>query len=350
MMIPFLTVMPIVQLILLSYAANPDVKNLQIGVVDWDQSPSSRLLQQKFVGNGYFKIASSGHSVEEMMEGLEREEVDMILTIPMDFEKSLMNRTPADVQLLINGVNSQKAGLASNYAQNVVAGFNKEWAEKNTGVVPEWNPSIEKSFWYNPKLDYKIFMVPGILAVLVTILTAFLSGINIVREKEIGTIEQLNVTPIKKYQFFIGKLFPFWIIGLFILGLGLFIGYALFGIEVQGNLLILYAFVGLYLLAVLGIGLLISALVDTQQQSMFLSWFFMIIFVIMSGIFTPTDSMPEWAKLINVINPIKYLVEVMRQVMLKGSGFSDITHQFMMISLFAIGFNALAVWRYRKTV
>lgn len=349
-MIPFLTVMPIVQLILLSYAANLDVKNLQIGVVDWDRSQSSQLLQQKFVGNGYFKIAASGHSVDEMMEGLERDEVDLIFTIPKDFEKALMNHVPANVQLLINGVNSQKAGLASNYSQNVIASFNKEWAEEHTGLVPEINPSIQKSFWYNPKLDYKIFMVPGILAVLVTILTAFLSGINIVREKEIGTIEQLNVTPIKKYQFFIGKLFPFWIIGLLILGLGLLIGYALFGIEIQGSLLLLYAFVGLYLLAVLGIGLLISTLADTQQQSMFLTWFFMIIFVIMSGIFTPTDSMPEWAKTINVINPIKYLVEVMRQVMLKGSEFRDITHQFMMMALFAVGFNALAVWRYRKTV
>lgn len=349
-MIPFLTVMPIVQLILLSYTVNFEVKNLQLGVVDWDQSTASRLLLHKFAGNGYFNIVSNGFSVDEQMGAMERDKVDMILTIPKDFEKNLTRQMPANVQLLINGVNNQKAGLANNYSQMVIAGFNNEWAQMNSGQKPQLNPVIEKSFWYNPKLDYKIFMVPGILSILVTILTAFLAGINIVREREIGTIEQLNVTPIKKYQFFIGKLFPFWVIGLFLLSFGLLLGYLLFGIVVHGSILLLYAFVALTLFAVLGIGLLISTMAETQQQSMFLTWFFVIIFGIMGGVFTPTESMPDWSKVVNTINPIKYLVEVMRQVMLKESDFWNLKNEFAIMALFAVGFNALAVWRYRKTV
>ncbi len=350
MMIPLLTVLPILQLILLSYAATYEVKNLKMGVADWDKSGASQLLLSKFSASGYFNVVEYGYSSKILMEGMDREEVDMILTIPEDFEKSLLNGSQANVQLLLNGVNSQKAGIATNYTQQVFAGFNREWAADHFGKVPELNPNIQRSFWYNPELDYKLFMVPGILAVLVTLLTAFLAGINIVREKEIGTIEQLNVTPIKKYQFFIGKLFPFWLIGLAILGFGLAVGYVLFGIGVEGSLLVLFAYAALYLLAVLGIGLLISTLVETQQQSMFLTWFFLIIFVIMSGIFTPTDSMPQWAKVVNTINPLKYLVEVMRQIMLKGSDFADIAQSFLIMTGFAIGFNLLAVLRYKKTV
>ena len=350
MMIPFITLMPVVQLIVLSYAATFEVKHLKIGVNDQDHSEASELLLQKFSGSGYFQITEAAFSTDVLLEDMQRDEVDMVLTIPKDFEKDLTNGAAANVQLLINGVNSQKAGLASAYSQGVLARFNKEWAAEHFGQVPELNPKIEKSYWYNPELDYKLFMVPGILAVLVTIVTAFLTGINVVREKEIGTIEQLNVTPIKKYQFFIGKLFPFWVIGLFLLSLGLLVGYLFFGITTEGSLPLLFAFVALYLLAILGFGLLISTLAETQQQSMFLTWFFAVIFILMSGIFTPVDSMPEWAKIINTINPLKYLVEVMRQVMLKGSGFSDIAQYFLIMLGFAFGFNSLAVWRYRKTV
>ncbi len=349
-MVPFLTILPIVQLIMLSYAATFEVKGLKLGVNDQDRSGASQELLQKFSGTGYFEIVKTSFSTDALLVNLDKDEVDLIITIPKDFEKDLTNGMPAQVQLLINGVNNQKAGLASNYSQNVLAGFNKQWAFDHFGQVAIVNPKVEKSFWYNPELDYKIFMVPGILAVLVTLLTVFLSGINIVREKELGTIEQLNVSPIKKYQFFIGKLFPFWLIGLAILAFGLGIGYVLFGITVEGSLFVLFSFAAIYLLAVLGLGLFISTLAETQQQSMFLSWFFLIIFVLMSGIFTPTDSMPEWAQIMNTINPLKYLVQVMRQVMLKGSGMAEVANSFFIMALFAIGFNALAVWRYKKTV
>ena len=179
-------------------------------------------------------------------------------------------------------------------------------------------------FWYNETLNYKTFMVPGILVLLVTMITLFLSGMNIVREKEIGTLEQINVTPIKKYQFIIGKLFPFWLLGLVLLTIGLIISKLLFDIPILGSLSLMYFYTSIYILVILGIGLFISNFTNTQQQAMFIAWFFMVIFILMSGLFTPIASMPPWAQTITDFNPIKYYVEVMRMVMLKGAGLKDI--------------------------
>jgi ABC-2 type transport system permease protein len=192
-------------------------------------------------------------------------------------------------------------------------------------------------------------MVPGILVLLVTMVTLFLSGMNIVREKEIGTLEQINVTPIKKHQFIIGKLLPFWILGMSILTIGLFIAKLVFNTPMVGSLLLLYGFTSIYILLVLGIGLFISNFTDTQQQAMFIAWFFMVIFILMSGLFTPIESMPKWAQAITEFNPVKYFVEVMRMVMLKGSTFMDILPQFAKTLVYALIINSLAVWRYRKT-
>jgi ABC-2 type transport system permease protein len=179
--------------------------------------------------------------------------------------------------------------------------------------------------------------------------TLFLSGMNIVREKEIGTLEQINVTPIKKHQFIIGKLLPFWILGMSILTIGLFIAKLVFNTPMVGSLLLLYGFTSIYILLVLGIGLFISNFTDTQQQAMFIAWFFMVIFILMSGLFTPIESMPKWAQAITEFNPVKYFVEVMRMVMLKGSTFMDILPQFAKTLVYALIINSLAVWRYRKT-
>jgi len=191
-------------------------------------------------------------------------------------------------------------------------------------------------------------MVPGILVLLVTMIGIFLAGMNIVREKEIGTIEQINITPIKKYQFITGKLLPFWIIGQFELALGLTIGKLLFGIPILGNLAVIFLFSSVYLLVILGIGLLISTLNNTQQQAMFISWFFMVIFILMSGLFTPVESMPVWAQKLNIVNPVSYFIQVVRMVILKGSGLIDIWRQFLSISVYAVLILSFAVWRYRK--
>ena len=192
-------------------------------------------------------------------------------------------------------------------------------------------------------------MAPGILAILVTLVGMFLAGMNLVREKEIGTIEQLNVTPIKKYQFIIGKLVPFWLIGLFDLAFGLVIAKLFFNLPMVGSLFLLFGFASVYLIGVLGLGLFISTVSDTQQQVMFVSYFFLIIFILMGGIFTPVESMPNWAQEVNRINPIFYFMRIMRMVVLKGSDFFDLIKEFISLVVLGITFLSLAIWRYRKT-
>jgi len=176
----------------------------------------------------------------------------------------------------------------------------------------------------------------------------FLTALNIVREKETGTIEQINVTPVKKYQLLAGKLVPFWIIALFELGFGLILGKILFKIPVEGSIVLLFSFAGVFLLAVLGIGLLISTMANTQQQVMFMVFFFMLTFILMSGIFTPEESMPYWAQKVNLLNPFSYFMRVIRMILLKGSGFKDILRDFTAITIYSILILSTAIWRYRK--
>jgi ABC-2 type transport system permease protein len=192
-------------------------------------------------------------------------------------------------------------------------------------------------------------MVPGILVVLVTIIGMFLTALNLVREKEIGTIEQINVTPIKRYQFILGKLTPFWIIAMFELAFGLLIGKILFNIPINGSLLLLFSFAGIFLIVALAGGLILSSSSSSQQQVMFLAFFFMIVFILMSGIFTSTESMPNWAKTFNYINPLCYFMKVNRMVLLKGANFSDISDSFISISILAGTVLSIAILRYRKT-
>jgi ABC-2 type transport system permease protein len=213
-------------------------------------------------------------------------------------------------------------------------------------------PTIEVSVLnrFNPLLNYPFFMVPGILVFLVTMIGAYMCSLNIVKEKEVGTIEQINVTPIKKYQFILGKLIPFWIIGMFMFSAGLFgVARLVYQIVPSGSLLVLYGFLSIYLIALLGIGLLISTYSSTQQQAMSLAFFMMMIFLLMSGLFTSVDSMPEWAQWIARFNPVTYFIEVMRMIVLKGSGASDIRHHFLVISMMAVFFNTWAILNYRKT-
>jgi ABC-2 type transport system permease protein len=197
-------------------------------------------------------------------------------------------------------------------------------------------------------MNYKYFMVPGILVILVTMVGSFLAALNIVKEKEIGTIEQINVTPVKKYQFILGKLIPFWILGLLILSIGLLISRIAYGIIPAGSLFTVYAFAAVYLLAVLGLGLLVSTFTSTQQQAMLISFFMMMVFILLGGLYTSIDSMPQWAQVITKINPVSYFIDVMRMVVLKGSGLADIKNHLLTVLGFAVVFNGWAIISYRK--
>lgn len=351
-MLPVIIIVPFVQLLILVYAATFEMKQIDMVIIDHDLSTISRRLTSKFEGSPFFKLHSFTFSMNEAESLLTNDKADIIIKIPEGFEKDLMKGQKARVQLLINAINATSAGLTNAYSNYVIADFNRNILAENINYINPVhlkNININYSYWYNSKLDYKIYMLPGILVILVTLIGTFLAALNIVREKEMGTIEQINVTPIRKYQFIAGKLIPFWIIAMAELAFGLVIGKVLFDIPFVGSLPLLFGFAAVYLLVALGLGLFISTMADTQQQVMFIIFFFLVTFILMSGIFTPTESMPTWAHYVNIINPFAYFMRVIRMVLLKGSGFTDISKEFYSLLVYACIIISLAVWRYRKT-
>jgi len=345
-------VMPVLQLIILPFAANYEMKNISLSIVDHDHSEYSRELINKFTSSGYFRLTNLSPSYEEALKVIEAEKADLIIEIPQSFEKDLIRENQSKIMISANAINGQTAGLAVSYSNAIIREFNNE-------IRTEWiqpprlnaQPTIEitSSNWFNPKMNYKYFIVPGVLALLVTLVGFILTSLNIVKEKEAGTIEQLNVSPIKKYQFILGKLIPFWILGMVVLIIGFAISFIIYGIVPEGRFLIGFSFAGIYLIAILGFGLLTSTFAETQQQAMFIAYFFMMIFVLLGGLFAPIENMPDWAKYLTYINPVSYLIEVMRMLVLKGSGFSDLAKHFAIVTAFAVVFNALAILNYKKT-
>jgi ABC-2 type transport system permease protein len=351
MMLPIIFVVPFVQLLILVHAATFEMKNIKVSVIDLDMSSSSRKMVSKFQGSPFFIIKNTSFSDKEAQQEMKKGNVDMILHIPYGFERKLVKENSAKVQVVINAINGASAGLNSAYSMMIILDFNRELLVdflSPATLASTQNINVTTSYWYNPKLNYKTYMVPGILCLLVTIIAFLLSGMNIVREKEIGTIEQINVTPIRKVQFIAGKLLPFWIIALFELAFGLVIGKLLFSIPIIGSLWLIFLSAAVYIFVILGFGLLISTMTNTQQQSMLVSFFFMVIFILMSGLFTSIESMPVWAQNLDRINPIAYFIRIMRMVMLKGSNFYDIRESFYSLVVYALAIISFAVWRYRK--
>ena len=352
LILPFIFVVPVVQMILLTYAASLEMKGITMAVVDQDHSQASRLLVSRFQGSPFFDINLVSSDYQEAVDQLTSDHVDVILHMQRDFEKKLYSEKKTDLQLLVNAINATEAGLINAYCTQIINDFNgqlrTEWFGLD-GAGSKTTLDIIPTYWYNPLLDFKIYMFSGILVIIVTIIGMLLTALNLVREKEIGTTEQINVTPIRKYQFILAKLIPFMVIALFELAFGLVIGRLLFGLPMVGSIGLLFLFTCVYLLAVLGIGLFLSTISNTQQQLIYLVFFFMLTFVMMSGVFTPADSMPIWAQKINLANPMAYFMKVIRMILLKGSGFRDISREFYSLLVFAVLILSLAIANYRKT-
>ncbi len=344
-------IMPVIQLMVLPWAADYEVKNIKLAVTDQDHSEYSRQLINKITASGYFILTDYTASYSGALQQIEKDEADVVLQIPAKFEKDLVKQNEASLFLAINAINGVKANLGGAYLRTIIQDYNRqvrtEWIQFPR-FSPETQIEVTSSNWFNPLMNYKYFMVPGILVILLTLVGTNLASVNIVREKEIGTIEQINVTPIKKYHFILGKLIPFWILGLAVLTIGLLISRLAYGIIPAGSFLTIYVFAALYLFAVLGLGLLLSTYSVNQQQAMLLSFFLMMIFILLGGLYTSIDSMPEWAKWITRFNPVSYFIDVMRMVILKGSGLADIKHHLLVMTGFAVVFNGWAVLSYRK--
>jgi ABC-2 type transport system permease protein len=344
-------VMPVIQLIVFPFAANYEVKNVLLSVVDHDQSSYSQKFINKISGSGYFKLTDLSPSYNKAMRSIESGDADLIIEIPAGFEKALVKENKSTMLIAVNAVNGVKANLGGAYAASIIRDFNTdiraEWTQ-----FPKVNPQptieITSSNWYNATMNYKIFMVPAILVTLLTLIGSLMAALNIVHEKEVGTIEQINVSPITKVQFILGKLIPFWILGLVTLTLGLIVSWLFYNIIPVGSIALIYLFGMVFLFTLLGVGLLISTFAETQTQATFVSFFVMMLFMLLGGLYTPIESMPEWAKWITKINPVAYFIEVIRMIVLKGSGFADVRTDFFSVLGLGIFFNTWAVINYRK--
>jgi ABC-2 type transport system permease protein len=350
-LLPVIFGLPLIQLLIMPLAANFDVKNINLAIVDKDRSTYTQQLITRIAASGYFRIAGYHADYAHALQQVEGEEADIILEIPAHFETDLVRDNKASVYLAADAINGTKAGLGSAYLNTILADYNSE-------VRTKWLPAqsttagtvdITYANWFNPYMNYRLFMVPGILVLLVTMVCGFIAALNIVKEKEIGTIEQINVTPIRKWQFIMGKMIPFWVIGMVDFTLGLLLARFVYGIIPTGSVALLYLFLSVYLVALLGFGLLISTYSNNQVQAMFVAFFFIMISMLMSGLFVSVDNMPPWAKLIARLTPVAHFVDVMRMIVLKGSRFADIQYKLLIELAFAVVLNGWAIFNYRKT-
>lgn len=346
--------LPIMMLLIMPWAANQEVRNIKLCVIDNDRTTVSGNLTRKISSSGYFILTDIENTYEEALRRVEAGSADIILEIPVDFEKTLKTRGIGNVMISANSVNGTKGTLGSSYLSSILNDYAGELGTRFAASPPDGaymnsaSFNIMPHYKFNPHLDYKVFMVPALMVMLLTMLTGFLPALNIVGEKESGTIEQINVTPTKRVLFILAKLIPYWVIGFIVLSICMLLAVWVYGLIPSGSLLTIYLFAMIYIFVVSGMGLVVSNYSDTMQQAMFVMFFFVMIFLLMSGLFTPVASMPDWAQAITIINPLKYFIQVMRLVYLKGSALPELTTQFFALCGFAIVLNLWAVLSYKK--
>ncbi|TFD96878.1 ABC transporter permease [Dysgonomonas capnocytophagoides] len=344
--------MPVMMILVMPWAANQEVKNIKLSVVDNDHSSYSERLINKVIASGYFILEDVSASNNEAMKSIESGSADIILDIRPEFEKDLIKTGTANVMISANAVNGTKGGLGSGYLSAIMNDFASEISAElgltvDKGITPVIN--IEPHNKYNVFMDYKVFMLPALAVMLLTMIAGFLPALNIVGEKEAGTIEQMNVTPVNRLVFILAKLIPYWIIGFIVLSICFILSALVYGLCPVGNLLTIYLYASVYILTVSGLGLVISNYSDSMQQAMFVMFFFMLILILLSGLYTPISSMPEWAQMITKFNPLSYFIQVMRSVYLKGSGLMDLLPKLYALCGFAVVFNVWAIVSYKKS-
>ena len=346
-MVRIMIMMPIVQLLLLSSAATFEVKRAQMYVVDRDHSAASRGLVDRLRASRRFVVAGASPSMALADDAMLARRVGLIVGIPADFEHDLVHTGAARVQLVLNAEDGAAAGVTRSYASQVIAAYANERAGAN-GAAAHPVLDVQTRGWYNLALDYRDYMVPGILVQLVTVVGTLLTAMNIVREKELGTLDQLSVTPLAQGTFIAAKLIPLWALALLELALGLLVARFVFHVPMRGSLVLVFLAAAIYLVAALGIGLFVSTLVSTQQQAMFVTFFIIMIYLLMSGLFTPIRSMPDWAQMLAQLNPVMHFIGVMRAVLLKGATLADVARPIGVLALFGVVVLSLAVRQYGR--
>jgi len=345
-------IFPFMVLMVFPWAASYEIKNLNLSVIDNDHSTYSQQLIQKIISSNYFKLTNVSTNYPKALKSIEKNESDMILEIPANFEKDIVNRQGGKVMISANAVNGMKGGIGMTYLTRIIFDFNvgiiQELMPSGGGISPVSTIQIDTQYQFNPNLNYRVYMVPALMVMILTLLCGFLPAISIVFEKEHGTMEQINVSPVPKTTFILAKLIPFWIIGIIVISIGFLIAWAVYGLIPAGHFSTIYLFAAIYILTVSGLGIVISNYASTLQQAMFIVFFFMMLFIMLSGLYTPIDSMPEWAKWIAAFNPLKHFMMVMRSVYLKGSNPLQMMNDLLALIGFAVFFNVWAVVSYKK--
>lgn len=342
---------PVLQVVILGYAATTDVKDAKMVVCDLDRTSTSRELIREFTTSGYFVHRYSVERLSEIDPAIQRGNASIALVIPLGFGRSVMGRERAQVQVFLDGTDANTANILLGYATQILAAYSQSivpsFASVQAGRVPRIIP--EPRIWFNPDLRSAHFMVPGVVALVLMIITMTLTALGVVKEKEIGTLEQLMVTPMRPYELIIGKLVPFVIIGfidvLFVIAVAQF----WFGVPLRGSVLLLFALSGLFILTTLGLGLFISTIAKSQQQAMMIAQFmFFMPFLFLSGFAIPVKNMPIVIQYLSYIIPLRYFLEIDRAIFLKGSTINELWSQALALLIIGVTTLTLSVLRFHK--
>ncbi len=352
-MMGLLFVVPLIQIFILGNAVTTDVVDLRLVIHDADDTPISRQLIESFAHTRYFKLVGREQRGGSTLTGhMDRSEAQLALSIPDGFQRDAVRGRNPSLQLMVDGLDGNTAGIALAYAADITRNFQARLVEADPGLARRAagmrGAEPEARYWYNPNLESKVYIVPGIMAIILVIITVFLTSMGIVREKEIGTLEQLLVTPIRSYQFIAGKIIPFTILGFLEIILAMVFVWLIFDISVAGSIPLLLAESALFLLTTLGLGILISTVAESQQQALFVAWFFMIFAMLLSGFFIPIANMPDAIQTITYANPVRYYLTVLREIYLKGSGPAELWKETAALASFGVCMFGAAVWRFRR--
>ncbi len=353
-MFGIILVAPVVQLILLGYAATLDVNSVHTLIYDQDKTSSSRKLIERFESSGFFSIDYHAENYDEVTKLLDKGKVLFALVIPQNFEKGIERRETVKLQAIFDGSDGNTASIASGYVVQIISKYSQYLVLKSmdkTGkkIIPSGQISSEVRVWYNPTLKTRNFMVPGIVGLLLSIITLLLTSLAVVKEKEIGTLEQLIVTPIKPHQLILGKLIPFMILGFVAVIIVIVAMRIVFAIEVRGSLIFLFVSSFLYILSTLGLGLFVSTISKTQQQAMMISIFVILMpMVYLSGFAFPIENMPVMIQYISYVIPLRYFINIIRGVILKGIGFYELWTDIVVLLFMGLLILFLSSRRFQK--
>jgi len=352
-MMGIIFIVPLVQLLVLAFAITTDVKHIKMSVVDFDKSRISREIVSAFSQTERFDIIDFTQDFKKIDNDMRAWNTQIALVIPANFGRDLQRGAQPQIHISVDGVDGNTAGIALGYAQAILLKYgveNKIQIPIQVERRPVHRVNLVERMWYNLELDSQQFMVPGIVVVLLTIIPMMLSAMSLVKEKEIGTLEQLMVTPLRKHQLLLGKIIPFLILSYLEMALVMTVAILVFNISMNGSYLLLAFLSFLYLIATIGLGIFISTFTHTQQQAMFVAWFFMVFMIIMSGFFIPIDNMPHSLQVFTYVNPMRYFMAIIRDIFQKGSGIFYLAKDTALMTFYGIIIITLAVFKFRKRV